>query len=219
MADGHTLASVSALMGQVVAARSKVPSHRALLAGISGIDGSGKGFVTAQLVNQLRELGRNVAAVSADDWHNLPRIRRNPEHFYECALRLRQMFEQLVMPLREQRAINMLADFADAKATVYHKQRYSFRDVDIILVEGIFLFKPSFRDYFDLKIWIDCSFVTSLQRAIVRAQEGLSPSETKRAFETVYFPAQRLHLERDQPSKHADVIFDNETLAGDGAAG
>ena len=67
-----------------------------------------------------------------------------------------------------------------------------------------------FRNSSDLKVWIDCSFASALQRAIVRAQEGLSPAETKRAFETIYFPAQRLHLEHDKPREHADVIFDNE---------
>jgi uridine kinase len=87
------------------------------------------------------------------------------------------------------------------------------------LLEGIFLFKPTYRHYFDLKVWIDCSFATALQRTIARAQEGLSPAETKRAFETIYFPAQRLHLERDKPREHADVIFDNDIVPDGGNAG
>lgn len=90
-----------------------------------------------------------------------------------------------------------------------------FRDIDIVLLEGIFLFKPEYRDHFDLKIWIECSFETALQRAMARGQEGLPPAETRRAFETIYFPAQRVHFARDNPREFADIIFVNDTVAPD----
>jgi hypothetical protein len=32
-----------------------------------------------------------------------------------------------------------------------------------------------------------------------RGQEGLPPAETINTFETIYFPAQRKHLARDNP--------------------
>jgi len=78
------------------------------------------------------------------------------------------------------------------------------------LVEGIFLFKPQYRKYFDLAIWIDCSFPTALARAIDRAQEGLSPANTIAAYDTIYFPAQRIHLAQDKPRENADLIFEND---------
>jgi uridine kinase len=223
MVDICKLSSVSALAEQIISARLALSPHRTLLVGISGIDGSGKGYITRHLEKQLREARWNIAVIAADDWHNLPNIcigSRNPvEHFYEHALRLGDMFEQLVVPLCEQGSVDIVADCANAKATVYRKRRYNFRGIDIVLLEGIFLFKPAYRDHFNLKIWIDCSFATALQRAIVRAQEGLSPAETKRAFETIYFPAQQLHLERDQPNEHTDVIFHNDIVPDGGNAG
>ena len=206
--------AVDKLAEKIGAVRLKVPRDRGLLVGISGIDGSGKGFIAALLEKRLLELRWNSAVLSADDWHKLPTICLNSdnpaEHFYEGGLRLDDMFEQVVRPLRDRNVIHVIADYADAKAIAYRKKRYSLRGIDIVLLEGIFLFKPAYRDHFNLKIWIDCSFASALQRAIVRAQEGLSPAETKRAFETIYFPAQRLHLEHDKPREHADVIFDNE---------
>jgi len=208
--------AVDKLAEKIGAVRLKVPRDRGLLVGISGIDGSGKGFIAALLEKRLLELRWNSAVLSAYDWHKLPTIRLNSdnpaEHFYEGGLRLDDMFEQVVLPLRDRNVIDVVADYADAKAIAYRKKRYSLRGIDIVLLEGIFLFKPTYRDYFDLKVWIDCSFATALQRTIVRAQEGLSPAETKRAFETIYFPAQRLHLEHDKPREHADVIFDNEDM-------
>ena len=208
--------AVNKLAEKIGAVRLKVPRDRGLLVGISGIDGSGKGFIAALLEKRLRKLRWYSAVLSADDWHKLPTICLNSdnpaENFYEHGLRLDDMFEQVVLPLRDRNAIDVVADCADAKATVYSEKRYNFRGIDIVLLEGIFLFKPAYRDHFDLKIWIDCSFATALRRAIIRAQEGLSPTETKRAFEAIYFAAQRLHLEHDKPREHADVIFDNEDM-------
>ena len=206
--------SLDLLEKKINAVRSAVPQQRAVLAGISGIDASGKGFVTAKLEEQLRAGGWNVAAIAADDWLNLPEAcmnRDNPaEHFYENAMRFDEMFEQLIAPLRQNRGISLTADCANAKATSYRKQCYEFRKIDIVLIEGIFLFKRDYRHHFDFTAWVDCSFETALERAIERGQEGLSPAETVKAFETIYFPAQRIHFASDNPQHAADIIIHND---------
>ena len=215
MADTGEVTSLGQLIEAIVSIRTTTPQTRAALIGISGIDGSGKGFITTQLDQRLRDLGWSVAVVCADDWLNLPDVcvsRDNPaEHFYDNALRLEEMFDRLILPLRNERRVDIVADCGDAKAVAYRKHHYVFRNIDILLLEGIFLFKSAYRDQFDLKVWIGCSFDIALRRAIARGQEGLSPTETKHAFETTYFPAQQLHFERDQPREFADVVFNNDT--------
>jgi uridine kinase len=96
------------------------------------------------------------------------------------------------------------------ESATYCKQCYEFRKIDIILLEGIFLYKPTYRHHFDLTVWIDCSFGTALERATNRCQEGLPPAETIKAFETIYFPAQRIHLVRDNPREAADIVLTND---------
>ena len=87
---------------------------------------------------------------------------------------------------------------------------YNFKNVGVTLVEGIFLFKNEYRRLFDLAIWVDCSFATALARALERRQEGLSPAQTIAAYETIYFPAQKIHFAQDNPRSSADLIFDND---------
>jgi uridine kinase len=204
------------VISAIIEKRTALSPQRALLVGISGIDAAGKGHVTAKLAERLRALGWSVAAISADDWLNLPDICMNrdnyAEHFYEHAIRFDEMFAQLILPLRQTRNVCVSADCANAKATTYRKHRYEYRDIDIVLLEGIFLFKFAYRHHFDLSVWIDCSFEAALERAIERGQEGLSPEETVLAFETIYFPAQRVHLARDNPREAADTIFANDNL-------
>jgi uridine kinase len=207
---------LDSLVAGIIEARKHAPATRALLVGISGIDASGKGFIAVKLADALRVKSLNVALISADDWLNLPNVYINPEnpgeHFYKYALRLDEMFERLIIPLRDHREVDVLADCGDAKATVHRKHRYVFRNVDIVLLEGIFLFRCAYRHHFDLRLWVDCSFDSALQRAIARGQEGLPPAETIHAFETIYFPAQRIHLARDNPREAADIIFANDNL-------
>lgn len=192
--------------------RKEVAKESSLLVGISGIDASGKGFVTAKLADRLKS-GR-VAVINVDGWLNLPYIRFDPSHpaenFYKNALRLDEMFARLILPLKENRTVDIEMDFAEETAVSFQPHRYTFKDIDIILLEGIFLFKRKYAGLFDLKIWIDCSFETALERAISRSQEGLSTKETVKAYETIYFPAQRLHFERDLPAASSDLVFIND---------
>jgi uridine kinase len=115
-----------------------------------------------------------------------------------------------VIPLRDRRSVHLVADFVEETARQYRKHVYDIKNVDVILVEGIFLFKQAYRSLFDLAIWVDCTFATALARALQRAQEGLPPAETIAAYETIYFPAQRIHFDQDNPRGSADLILDND---------
>lgn len=95
-------------------------------------------------------------------------------------------------------------------ADVYYPLVYDYTEIDILLLEGILLFKKEYLSYYDYKIWIDCSFETGMQRAIQRNAEQLDEQELIGAYNTFYYPAQRLHLEADDPAKTADIIFTNE---------
>src|SRR5947207_10405235 len=201
------------LASRIVATRAKTPANRAVLVGISGIDASGKAFITGKIAQWLQEAGWRVATINADDWLNLPEVcmsrRSQGEHFYEHAMRFDKMFDQLIVPLQENRAVSFVTDCADANGN-RRKHSYEFRKIDIVLLEGIFLFKPAYRPHFDLTAWVDCSFATALERAITRCQEGLPPAETIRAFTTIYFPAQRIHFARENPQAAADLIIHND---------
>jgi uridine kinase len=217
------------VISAIVARRKQIPAERALLVGISGVDASGKGFVAARIAQSLGEeaagvdaRGYNIALIGADGWLNLPHVRFNREnpagHFYEHALRFEEMFARLILPLRDGRSIDLEMDFTEETASNYRRHRYQYRDIDIILLEGIFLFKLGLAHHFDLDCWVECSFETALARAIKRCQEGLPPKETIRAFETIYFPAQRIHFQRDAPQSSADLSLLNEIDLGEATA-
>ena len=205
---------VDQAIARIVSIRHRVCPRRAALVAVSGIDASGKGYLSRELTRGLQARGCQVALINVDGWLRLPHERFSAtepaRHFYTHAVRFQQMFAQLIVPLRERRGIDVEADFAEEAARAYRKHRYRFADVDVILLEGIYLLKQAYRHHYDLSIWIECSFETALKRAVARAQEGLPPAETIRVYETIYFPAQRLHFERDAPIRAANIVLHND---------
>ena len=208
------MTELSAIVQEIAGRRARHPPGRALLVGLSGIDGSGKGYVAGRLVAALIARGLRVGVIHLDGWLALPPVRFDPdrpaENFYESALRLDELFARLVIPLRDTRSARVTMDFAEETAVSYRPHTYEFEDLDVIVLEGAYLFKRAYRGHFDLAVWIDCSWETALARAIARAQEGLPPDETVRAYRTIYFPAEEIHLARDDPRGSADLILPND---------
>ncbi len=206
----------------ILDARVATPVCRSILVAITGIDGCGKGFVTARIAKILRTYGIRVATINADAWLNLPSRRfaaaNAAEHFYLNAIRFDDMFTQLVLPLRDRRSLRVEVDFAEETATAYKRHLYEFERIDVIVLEGIYLLKRALQSHYDRSIWIDCTYETALERAVSRGQEGLSPDHTARAYRTLYFPAQDIHIARDDPRAAATAIISNDPrLSADGA--
>ncbi len=214
----NQISNIDKVTEVILAKRAVISEQRTLLVGISGIDGSGKGYVTLQIEARLAQRSITAANINVDGWLNLPDKRFNridpAKHFYHNAIRFDEFFDQLVLPLQSKQSVNLVADFTEETARTYRRHTYSFRNVDVVLVEGIFLFKRDYRKLFDLAVWVDCSSWTALARALDRKQEGLPPAATIRAYETIYFPAQKIHMDVDKPRESADLIIDNDPSLG-----
>ena len=202
------------VLEELVHARRYVSTDRSLLVALSGIDACGKGYLAKNWQEQLIDHGFRVALIGIDGWLNLPSKRfggKDPaRHFYEHAFRFDEMFSRLVFPLRERRSIQLEADFTEETDQEYRRQVYEFHDIDVILLEGIFLLKRQFQSYYDASIWVECTMETALERALQRSQEGLLPADTIRAYQSIYFPAQKIHISEDDPVHSATGIVIND---------
>ena len=67
--------AIAPVVEAVLTRRGSHPPSMALLVGLSGIDGSGKGYLAGQLVQALTTCGLETAAINVDGWLNLPAIR------------------------------------------------------------------------------------------------------------------------------------------------
>ena len=193
------------------------PDHVFTVA-ISGIDASGKGYVAKRLENKLTGKGLRVANINIDPWQNPIPIRlkkENPaENFYQNVFRWDDVFGQLITPLRKAGTIRLATQLMYTHADEYFAFEFDFRNIDILLVESIFLFQQKYLRHYDLKVWIDCSFETGLKRALKRNVERLSKQKVIDDYQTYYYPAQRYHLQRDNPKHLSDIIYCNDQFLG-----
>ena len=181
--------------------------------GVSGIDGSGKGYISKKLSNQISATGRSCSLIGIDGWLQPPN-KRFSEHdpgryFYECGFRFDEMQRQLYKPLCSSGSVDLVAKHSDPSGNEemvdYH---YQIHQSDVIIFEGIFLFQNRFT--FDYSVWIECSYETALDRALKRNQEGLPEEEIRSDYHNIYFAAQKIHLEADDPRGKCDYIFLND---------
>jgi len=199
------------LTGPISGLINRQSLSRAVLVGISGIDGGGNRWLTGLLKDALASVGvTSVATLSADHWLKLPcvqfRLEDPARSFYRHGVRLTEMFEQVVLPLKANRGVD-----TEAITTTDTARRFSYQDIDVILLEGIFLFKQEFQHLFDLAIWVDCTFETALERLIERRQRESHLPVTVSACERIYFSAQRHHLAVDDPVSATDYTVRNDT--------
>jgi len=110
--------SPGALAEAILEGRRRVPAGRAVLVAVTGIDGSGKGHVTAGLEAALRARGARVAAILAD--------RPHPEQGYRSCLGILRLAKRYDPARLEAACARALA--AGAR---------SYRHVDAILKRGL----------------------------------------------------------------------------------
>ena len=194
-------------------ARARARSSGSLLVALSGIDGSGKGYTAGLLRQALESQGTHTALLHADDWLRPPRQRfgspPSARHFYENAFSFDAMFAEVVTPLRRDGHIDTTVTLG-GQSGLLRRTTYRFPDVDVVLLEGIFLLRRELLPSYDRTIWIDCTFATALERALQRNQEGLSPEQLEHEYRNIYFPAQHHHAIRDAPRERAGIVVLND---------
>jgi len=210
------LTDIPSLIMKVVDAFTFSERKTVFTVGISGIDASGKGYVAKLLQEELEFKGCKVANINIDLWQNpIPvRLKKDnaAENVYENIFRWNEFFQQLIFPLQKTKSIYLETKGIRSDADIYYPFVYDYQDIDILLIEGILLFKKKYLMHYDYKVWVDCSFETGLQRAIHRNIERLDEASLIKDYETYYYAAQRLHFEKDDPQSAADVIFDNDLV-------
>lgn len=159
-----------------------------VLLGISGIDCSGKSTLAEALLEQAVEAGLRARLVHVDDFiiPESARKRVGPDHvdYFEYT------FDHALF------ASSIKAAAADA-------------NTDLVIGEGIFLFRQEMVDTWDLKVWIEMSTENSLERGSVRDAEFFgSRAQAATEYQRSFIPAHGLHLNRDRPSEAADIVLE-----------
>jgi uridine kinase len=80
----------------------------------------------------------------------------------------------------------------------------------VLIVDGVFAFRPEIDEFWDLRIWLDVYPQRSVARGVVRdtaADGGASASDA--LHRDRYLASELVYLREVEPRDRADVVVDN----------
>lgn len=185
-----------------------------IIVGVTGIDASGKSSMTTLLEEELVKLGRPVQTIRLDDFHR-PRIDRyregisEPEKYYEQSFDIKRLSNEVLHPIRDEGGLETSLVCLDVLADTWSVERqYSVKNDSIVLLDGVFLFRPELSHYVDLMIFLRVDEGVAIDRALARDSSALAEEILSR-YQTKYLPAQRTYLAEYPSERNADIILDN----------
>lgn len=194
-----------------------IQSTHPIRVGIDGVDGSGKTYLADELAKYLTT-SRQIIRTSIDGFHNSKAIRyqrgrESPEGYYRDSFNYASLIDVLLAPLgpngslEYQRSVFDYKKDSDANITVQKADRDS-----ILIMDGVFLFRPELLNYWEVKIFVDVDFAVSVSRAVerdIKNAKGLSAEELTKMYKVRYVGGQELYLTEAKPKEVADIVINN----------
>ncbi len=187
-----------------------------ILVGINGIDAAGKTTLANELANYLTSLKHDVIRSSTDNFLNQKKVRYkkgkdSPEGCYHDTFNYDLMCKVLLEPLASGK-LNykvMAFDYLTDKEVDFPAEQAT--NDSILIMDGIFLFRPKLAEYWDLRVFLDVDFQHAAQRAKERkTDKKLIGSKDKiiDRYNKRYIPAQKLYFKEVNPKEKAHVVID-----------
>lgn len=165
------------------------------LVAIDGRGGSGKSFLAAKLV----ALHPTWSILPVDDFPCPPK--KYP--FHSQGTQTRIDFERLrdegLSPLLRGKDARYLRTPWWKSQEIGPMQEVSAGGT--VIVEGCYSLLPDLRDYYDLKIWIECDIEHAIEKALLR--DG---ADIRQIWEEVYVPNESAYIRAHTPVKVADLV-------------
>jgi len=183
---------------------------------IDGVDAAGKRTLANEIATVLKACPRQIVRASIDGFHYPKHIRRrddSAEGYFRNSFNYQALVDNLLIPLGpkgSRRFRRATFDFR-TDAEVVSERELAAPDA-ILLLDGVFLLRTELRTHWDISIFVQADFETTVARAEVRDRELFGDADAARQrYESRYVPGQRLYLEQEQPQHFADiVVFNND---------
>lgn len=178
------------------------------------MDTSGKSEMTSLLAEELVRMGLPVQIIRLDDFHR-PRAERRrdelpePVQFYEHTFDFERLRNEVLTPIRDKGRLDEIFVCLDLLEDTWTVERhYLVDEATVVLLEGVFLFRPEIADFLNLVIYLQVKDTTVIDRASSR-DVPIHGEEILKKYHSKYLPAQRAYLEEFPAEDNADVIIDN----------
>jgi uridine kinase len=201
-----------------VAARVSTLDRPALVA-VDGVDGAGKTVFADELAAVLGGVigadTRRVVRASVDGFHH-PRAHRHAAGrtgttFWSRSYDYPALRRELVDPWRSGAGARYRTAVHDVDTDrALHEPVAVVPEGGVLLLDGIFLQRDELAGLWDLVVFLDVGFETSVARMAARDGTVADPAHPAQAR---YVEGQRIYVAACDPRGRADVVVDNTDLA------
>ncbi|MCY1143407.1 uridine kinase [Actinoplanes sp. Pm04-4] len=188
-----------------------VPPGAARVA-VDGVDGVGKTTFAAELAQALRERGRDVVQVSADDFHQPRAVRHrrgrdSPEGFWLDSYDYPALLRDVLRPLGPGGDRRFRRAAHDLRTDAILDLDWEIAPPEaVLIVDGLFLHRDELRGCWELTIFLDAPFELTVARMAERDGSHPDPEHPSLAR---YVGGQRLYFAACHPQDRADVLIDH----------
>ncbi|EEM16559.1 MULTISPECIES: kinase [Bacillus] len=178
-------------------------SNRFIL-GIDGLSRSGKTTLVKQLEDELKQKDIPFHIFHIDD-HIVERSKRyNTKHeewyeYYQLQWDVEWLQQHLFHKLRMANQLNI--PFYDHQTDFCEMRELIIPNPCVIVIEGIFLQRKEWREYFDYMVYLDCP----REQRFLRENEETQKNLLK--FEHRYWKAEDFYLKTEFPKQNANLVI------------
>ncbi|AJI10784.1 kinase [Bacillus cereus] len=188
---------------EIINVMKKHKENRFIL-GIDGLSRSGKTTFVAKLKENMKQESIPFQIFHIDD-HIVERNKRyhtGYEEWYEyyylqwdIAYLQKKFFQKL------QTETKLKLPFYNNETDSSEMKKVQIPIVGVIIIEGVFLQRKEWRDFFHYMVYLDCPRETRFLRESKKTQKNLSK------FENRYWKAEDYYLEMESPKDRADLVI------------
>jgi uridine kinase len=185
-----------------------------LLIGVDGKDASGKTTFANSLSSVLqKQAEREIIRVSLDDFFQPRALRSHQENqaigCYEDTFDIQGIINYLLAPIKSNRSYTTKIFDYKTDTSIDIITQYAASDA-IFVIDGVFLQRPEFREYWDYTVLLDVSDETAIERGAVRDTNRIGDIEAARSkYINRYIASQKIYYDECEPQKRSDIIIDN----------
>ena len=193
--------------------QQKKAGMKLFLVAIDGHGGSGKTTLVNDLIKLLEPLSLLVQVVPMDafiaveprsEWKTL---KNYPKASTPYKIDTERLKREVLEPLKSGHVATYTfhKDWWNTLAS----EKMTIAPEGIVIIEGCYSLTRSLRDYYDYKIFVDCSLAICMDRVSRRdVSLGGNPVTAPLFWKEIYFPAETAYMENEEPKLVADIVLE-----------